>query len=67
MPDALSCLNSVVVEPSWQTRLACRQRDPSDAEMSRLWARGESSDGRFCIRGSGDTALLIRIPAAGPE
>ena len=57
----------MVLEPSRQVRLAHQQRDPSDAEMARLWARGQSSDGRFRIRGSGDTALLIRVPAAGPE
>ena len=35
--------------------------------MCRLWQKGSSLDPRFRIRGSGPTALLVRIPDSGSE
>ena len=63
----MSRLATVIVEPTWLVRISRAQQDPSDLEMARLWARAQSPDPHFRIRGSGTSALLYRIPVHGSE
>ena len=66
VPDALSRLATVTVEPSWLARVSRAQFDPSDREMARLVARARGTDGQFRIR-EGAMPLLYRVPWSGAD
>ena len=60
-PDALSRLGTVVMEPGWLGRVARAQHAPADAEMAKLVKLARSCEGRYRLRGEGDTPVLYRV------
>ena len=59
VPDFLSCIVTIVVEPGWVTRVARAQH--SDPLLSGLLSRARGDDPTFHLRGGGDTPVLYRV------
>ena len=59
VPDFLSCIDTVVVEPGWVACVARAQH--SDPLLACLLTRACRVDPMFHLRGGGDTPVLYRI------
>ena len=59
VPDFLSRIATVVVEPGWVARVARAQH--SDPLLSGLLSRARGDDPTFHLRGGGDTPVLYRV------
>ena len=57
-PDALSRLGTIVLEPGWLERVARVQHATTDLEMTRMVKLACGKDGRYRLRGEGDTSVL---------
>ena len=59
VPDVLSYLHTVVLEPSWLPRVSrCQHSDP---ELAPLIVCAQSNDGHFCLHGGGEHPTLYRV------
>ena len=63
VPDALSRLGTVLVEPGWLPRVCRAQRE--DSELAPLLQRAASQDGHYVLRGSGSEPALYRCTTSG--
>ena len=61
MPDFLSRIVTVVVEPGWLGRVACAQHCAPELSTFLLAARGQ--DPTFVLRGSGEFLVLYHVSA----
>ena len=59
VPDFLSRIATVVVEPGWVARVARAQH--SDPSLACLLTRARGDDPTFHFRGGGDTPVLYRV------
>ena len=59
VPDALSHLHTVVLEPGWLPWVShCQHSDP---ELAPLIVRAQSHDGHYRLRGGGEHPTLYRV------
>ena len=56
VPDFLSCIATIVVEPGWVARVACAQH--SDLLLACLLTRAHGVDPTFHLRGGGYPCLV---------
>ena len=56
VPDFLSCIATIVVEPGWVACVACAQY--SDPLLACLLTRARGDDPTFRLRGGWDTPVL---------
>ena len=59
VPDALSCLHTVVLEPGWLPWVSRSQH--SDPELAPLIVHAQSNDGHFCLCGGGEHPTLYWV------
>ena len=59
VPDFLSPIATIVVEPGWVARVARAQH--SDPLLASLLSRACGDDPTFHLRGGGDTPVLYRV------
>ena len=59
VPNFLSCIATIVVEPGWVARVAHAQH--SDPSLACLLTRAHGVDPTFHLRGGGDTPFLYRV------
>ena len=59
IPDFLSRIATIVVEPGWVARVACAQH--SDPSLACLIAHARGVDPKSHLRGGGDTPVLYRV------
>ena len=59
VPDALSHLHIVVLEPGWLPWVSqCQHSDP---KLTPLIVRAQSHNGHFCLHGGGEHPTLYRV------
>ena len=59
IPDALSCLYTMVLEPGWLPWVSCSQN--SDPELAPLTVHAQSNNGHFCLHVGGEHLTLYQV------
>ena len=59
VPDALSHLHTIVLEPGWLPQVSYCQH--SDSELAPLIVYAQSHDWHFCLHGGGEHPTLYRV------